>query len=194
MAAKRSFDVVFAALGIMCVCWLIPVVWVGARLSTGLSGFFCQTRVGKNGRLIRVVKFRTMKHIADLHSTVTQNGDPRITRFGRFLRKLKIDELPQLWNVLVGDMSFVGPRPDVPGFADRLEGADRRLLMLRPGITGPATLKYRNEEELLAGVPDPESYNREVIWPDKVKINLQYLDEMSIWVDVGVIWKTITRR
>ena len=126
-----------------------------------------------------------------LDTTVTRSGDPRITPLGRLLRKAKIDELPQLWNVLWGDMSFVGPRPDVPGFADSLVGEERQLLSIRPGITGPATLKYRNEEELLAAAEDPEVYNREVIWPDKVSINLEYIRDWRLSKDLQYIWKTV---
>lgn len=110
---------------------------------------------------------------------------------GRLFRRLKIDELPQLWNVLVGDMSFVGPRPDVPGFADRLEGRERLLLSIRPGITGPATIKYRNEEEILERQSDPETYNREVIWPDKVRINLEYIANWRMADDLKYIWQTV---
>lgn len=124
-------------------------------------------------------------------TTVTTTGDIRITQLGAKLRRWKLDELPQLWNVLKGDMSFVGPRPDVPGFMDRLQGEDRAILTLRPGITGPATLKYRNEEEILSKVPDPETYNSEVIWPDKVKINLQYLHNWSLIGDLRYIKQTV---
>jgi len=124
-------------------------------------------------------------------TTVTKRGDPRITRLGAFFRRTKIDELPQLWNVLIGQMSFVGPRPDVPGFADKLTGNEREVLKLRPGITGPATLKYRNEEELLAAQSDPEKYNREVIFPDKVRINLDYMRNWSLRKDISYIWQTV---
>ena len=111
---------------------------------------------------------------------------------GRFFRKTKIDELPQLWNVLLGHMSFVGPRPDVPGYADKLTGVERAVLSLRPGITGPATLKYRDEEEILATQDDPEQYNREVIYPDKVQINLQYIREWSFLGDLRYILATVS--
>lgn len=118
-------------------------------------------------------------------------GESRITPFGAKLRKYKLDELPELWNVFIGDMSFVGPRPDVPGYADKLEGEDRLILKLRPGITGPASLKYRNEEEILAKVDDPQKYNDEVIYPDKVKINLDYYYNNSLIGDVKLIIQTI---
>jgi len=132
-----------------------------------------------------------MKHVEGVQSTVTTKDDKRITRSGAFFRKTKIDELPQLFNVLFGTMSFVGPRPDVPGFADTLEGEDRVILTLRPGITGPASLKYKDEEALLAKQKDPESYNREVIWPDKVKINKAYIKDWTFKKDIEYLIKTV---
>jgi lipopolysaccharide/colanic/teichoic acid biosynthesis glycosyltransferase len=126
-------------------------------------------------------------------STVTTASDQRVTRVGRMMRRAKIDELPQLYNVLLGQMSFVGPRPDVPGFADKLAGEDRVILTMRPGITGPATLKYRNEEEILASVDDPETYNRDVIFPDKVRLNRQYVQNWSFSQDIWFIWRTVSR-
>jgi len=138
-----------------------------------------------------VIKLRTMHSVAGGGTTVTTAGDARITPIGRFLRRYKLDELPQLINVLRGDMSLVGPRPDVAGFADMLTGSDRMILSVRPGITGPATLKYRNEEELLASVSDPEAYNRNVIWPDKVRINREYVQHFRLRDDLRYIWLTI---
>ena len=134
-----------------------------------------------------------MKPLIGIQTTVTTINDTRITKWGSFFRKTKLDELPSLWNVLQGDMSLVGPRPDVPGYADKLEGSDRRILELRPGITGPATLKYANEEQLLASIDDPIKYNDEVIFPDKVKINLEYLDNWSLWGDSKIIFRTVFR-
>ncbi len=189
--AKRIFDITFAILGLLVAWWLILFAWLLAGIDTKSNGFFTQRRVGKGGRLFWVVKIKTMRPDSYLNTTVTQSGDPRITSLGTFWRRTKIDELPQLWNVLIGDMSFVGPRPDVPGFADTLSGKERAMLLLRPGITGPATLKYRNEEELLAMQDDPERFNREVIFPDKVRINLQYIQEWSFAKDLNYIWKTI---
>jgi lipopolysaccharide/colanic/teichoic acid biosynthesis glycosyltransferase len=135
-----------------------------------------------------------MQDDRNVTTTVTTAVDPRVTSYGKILRKMKLDELPQLVNVLVGDMSFVGPRPDVPGFADRLTGPDRIILSVRPGITGPATLKYRNEEELLAAQPDPEMYNREVIFPDKVRINREYVEHYSFLADMKYILLTLFGR
>ncbi len=186
---KRGFDVTVAAIGLAILWPVILVTWFLARRDTKASGFFCQDRIGKGGKPFKVVKIRTMRAVGG--TTVTVRNDARITPLGAKLRKWKLDELPQLWNVLLGQMSFVGPRPDVPGFMDRLQGDDRRLLVLRPGITGPATLKYRNEEELLADQADPERYNSEVIWPDKVRINLEYLDSWSLRKDLHYIVRTV---
>ncbi len=189
---KRVMDLSLASMGLILFAPVIAAAWIVATFETRKNGFFLQERVGKDGKLFRVVKIRTMREIPGHTSSVTTAADRRITRSGRFFRRYKIDELPQLINVLKGEMSFVGPRPDVPGFADRLEGEDRRLLTLRPGITGPATLKYRNEEEILAKQSDPERFNREVIWPDKVRINLDYMDHWSLKKDLKILWKTLS--
>lgn len=156
----------------------------------GGSIIFTQRRVGQDGRLFTMYKFRSMS-VQHGGSTISVKGESRITPLGAILRKYKLDELPELWNVLIGDMSFVGPRPDVPGYADRLEGEDRNVLKLKPGITGPASLKYRNEEELLARQIDPLKYNNEVIFPDKVRINLNYLYERTFWLDIRIIFCTV---
>lgn len=189
---KRGFDMGGALIGLTLTGWIMIIAAVIARIDTGMSGFFLQTRIGRYGKPFRVIKIRTMRPVAGHETTVTTGHDPRITRWGRFFRRTKIDELPQLINVLLGDMSFVGPRPDVPGFADRLEGDDRIVLMIRPGITGPATLKYRDEEQLLASVPDPERYNREVIFPDKVRINREYIKTWSLRRDLCYLWRTVS--
>jgi lipopolysaccharide/colanic/teichoic acid biosynthesis glycosyltransferase len=188
---KRAFDFFVAFFGLIASGWLILLAFLLASLDTRSNGFFVQERVGQNGRIFRVFKIKTMVAREGVSTTVTKSGDPRITTLGHFFRKTKIDELPQLWNVFVGDMSFVGPRPDVAGFADQLEGADKALLSIRPGITGPATLKYRNEEAFLAEVADPETYNFQVLWPDKVRINLEYIHNWSFRSDLGYIWKTV---
>ena len=156
---KRLFDVIFSFLGLCCLWPVLLVVAILIKLKMpGGPVIFKQKRVGVNGGLFTIYKFRTMT-VAHGGSTVSVAGESRITPLGHVLRKYKLDELPELWNVLIGDMSFVGPRPDVPGYADRLEGEDRNMLKLRPGITGPASLKYANEEELLATVEDPVKYN-----------------------------------
>jgi lipopolysaccharide/colanic/teichoic acid biosynthesis glycosyltransferase len=188
---KRLFDFFLALFGLLATWWLIILAWLAASIDTRSNGFFIQTRVGKGGKLFKVIKIKTMRPTKQPGTTVTKRGDPRITRLGAFFRRTKIDELPQLWNVLIGQMSFVGPRPDVPGFADKLTGDEREVLKLRPGITGPATLKYRDEEELLAAQSDPEKYNREVIFPDKVRINLDYMRNWSLRKDISYIWQTV---
>lgn len=188
---KRFFDFFVALFGLFATFWLIILAWVAASIDTGSNGFFIQRRVGRYGKIFKVIKIKTMRPVATFNTTVTQRGDPRITTLGVFFRSTKIDELPQLWNVLVGDMSFVGPRPDVPGYADQLQGSDRVILSLRPGITGPATLYYRGEEELLAQQDDPEKYNIEVIFPHKVQMNKQYIADYSLLKDVNYIFQTI---
>jgi lipopolysaccharide/colanic/teichoic acid biosynthesis glycosyltransferase len=188
---KRGFDLIISTLGLLLSWWIIFLAWCAACLDTRSNGFFIQKRVGRYGRLFSVVKIRTMRPCRVIRTTVTISDDPRITPLGCFFRRTKIDELPQLWNVFMGHMSFVGPRPDVSGFADMLQGEERALLSIRPGITGPATLKYRNEEELLAAQHDAERYNKEVIWPDKVEINLNYMRNWSLSRDVQYIIKTV---
>lgn len=191
MILKICFDRL-AALGGLLLLW--PVLLVCAILirikMPGGPVIFKQRCVGQYGQLFTMYKFRTMK-VNHSGSTVSVQGESRITPLGAKLRKYKLDELPELWNVLIGDMSLVGPRPDVPGYADKLEGEDRRILLLKPGITGVASLKYRNEEELLAEQNDPQKYNDEVLFPDKVKINIEYLDNWSFGFDIKIITYTI---
>ena len=186
---KRSFDILASAFGLVVFAPVILITWYLAAKDTGASGFFLQTRIGRNAQPFKVVKIRTMQQVVG--TTVTTRNDARITPLGAKFRRWKLDELPQLWNVLKGEMSFVGPRPDVPGYLDRLSGRNSRLLALRPGITGPATLHYRNEEDLLAQQPDPQRYNDEVIWPEKVRINLDYLDNWSFHKDLQLIFRTV---
>lgn len=153
--------------------------------------FFLQERIGQYGKKFNIYKIRTMKQDSDDDNFVTTSNDERILPFGKFLRRTKLDEIVELVNVLKGEMSLVGPRPDVSGYADMLQGEDRKILELRPGITGPASLKYINEEELLAKVDDPKKYNDEIIYPDKVKINLEYYYNRTFWGDIKIIFKTI---
>lgn len=188
---KRSFDIIFSLLGLTFFTPIILLSFFIATFETLSNGFFIQQRVGLNGQLFNVIKIKTMKLSDDSNLTISSTNDPRITKSGFFFRKTKIDELPQLWNVLIGHMSFVGPRPDVPGYADRLKGKDRIILSVRPGITGPAQLVYRNEEEVLAKQDDIIKYNNEVIWPDKVAINIRYIENYSLLRDFYYIWKTI---
>jgi len=189
---KRVFDVVFSVLGIMITSWLMGLAWLIASFETKSNGLFVQERIGKNAKPFLVFKIKTMQNVEGTHATVTQSGDVRITRSGKFFRKTKIDELPQLFNVLFGTMSFVGPRPDVRGFADKLQGEDRMILNVRPGITGPASLKYKDEESILARQENPEAYNRDVIWKDKIYINKNYINQWSFKKDIMYIIKTVT--
>lgn len=188
---KRSFDFCLAFGGILLFGWLIGLAFLLATLETKRNGFFTQERIGQYGKPFQVIKIRTMRESPGCSTTVTTAGDLRITPLGRLFRKTKIDELPQLFNVLIGHMSFVGPRPDVPGFADRLQGDDTIILSVRPGITGPATLKYRKEEQLLQQQDDPEGYNSEVIFPDKVRINKEYVLNYRFLNDLKYIWQTL---
>ena len=191
MVLKYIFDRVAALLGLLLIWWLLIVVAVMIKVKMpGGPAIFKQTRIGRHGKPFTIFKFRTMT-VGHGGSSVSVAGESRITPLGAVLRKYKIDELPELWNVLVGDMSFVGPRPDVPGYADRLQGDDREVLELRPGITGPASLKYRNEEELLAAVDNPQEYNDTVIYPDKVRINRYYLHNYSFISDIKMILCTV---
>ena len=178
------FGLLFLSPVLLFVALLIRIKMPGGPI------IFKQKRVGQYGRLFTMYKFRSMT-VSHSGSSVSVKGESRITPLGVKLRKYKLDELPELWNVLIGDMSFVGPRPDVPGYADKLEGDDRRMLLLKPGITGPASLKYRNEEELLAEQENPQKYNDEVLFPDKVRINIDYMDHWSFGKDVKIIVYTV---
>lgn len=191
MWIKYIFDRVVSLVGLLLIWPLLLVLVLMIRRSMpGAPAIFKQQRVGKDGRLFTMYKFRTMvPHHSG--SSVSVAGENRITPLGEKLRRYKLDELPELWNILIGDMSFVGPRPDVPGYADCLEGEDREILNLRPGITGPASLKYRNEEELLAKVEDPIAYNNEVIYPDKVRLNRYYYHHYSFVMDIRMIFATV---
>ncbi len=191
MLIKYIFDRLLSCIGIIALgpVLLIVAVLIRIKMPDG-PVFFKQKRVGKDGDLFTMFKFRSMT-MSHNGSSVSVAGESRITPLGAKLRKYKLDELPELWNVLIGDMSFVGPRPDVPGYADMLVGEDREVLKLRPGITGPASLKYRNEEEILATVDDPQKYNDEVIYPDKVRINRYYLHHYSFWTDIKMIFATV---
>lgn len=191
MFLKNVFDRVMALLGLI-VLWPVLII-VAVLIRVKMPGgpvIFKQKRVGRNGKLFTMYKFRSMT-VGHGGSSVSVAGESRITPLGAKLRHYKLDELPELWNVLIGDMSFVGPRPDVPGYADQLQGENREVLNLRPGITGPASLKYRDEEDLLSMQPDPQKYNDEVIFPDKVRINRYYLHNYSFIKDIQMIFCTV---
>ena len=208
MILKWIFDRLVAFIGLLFLWPVLLIVAILVKIKMpGGPAFFVQKRVGKDGKLFDCHKFRTMtvKHNG---STVSVAGDSRITPLGAKLRHYKLDELPGLWDVLIGNMSFVGPRPDVPGYADKLTGADRDVLKLRPGITGPATLKYRLEDEMIAeyvaqkhSLGDKREaqeiaveYNDTVIYPDKVRLNLYYLDHYSFVKDFQMILCTVLGR
>jgi lipopolysaccharide/colanic/teichoic acid biosynthesis glycosyltransferase len=187
---KRMFDFLLSLVGILLFWWLIFLAWLVASIETRSNGLFFQNRVGKDGKNFSVIKIKTMYYSKGTSKNITTSNDPRITKIGGFFRRTKIDEFPQLWNVLIGNMSFVGPRPDVSGYADRLFGSDSIILTVRPGITGPASLKYKDEEYLLAEQNDPVKYNDNVIWPDKVEINRNYIRDYQFINDIRYIWQT----
>ncbi|MBA1420206.1 MAG: sugar transferase [Epsilonproteobacteria bacterium] len=189
---KRLFDIVLSIVGIGLTWWIMILAWLVSSFETKSNGLFVQERIGKDAKPFWVFKIKTMNNIEGIDTTVTKSGDVRITKSGKFFRNIKIDELPQLFNVLFGRMSFVGPRPDVKGFADALECEDRIILSVRPGITGPASLKYKDEESILATQKNPEAYNRDIIWKDKVQINKKYINEWSLKKDMIYIIKTVT--
>lgn len=187
---KRVFDFFAALIGLIILGPVILIISVLIKSLMPGPVFFFQERTGRYGVPFTIVKFRTMK-IGHKGSTISVKGEDRITALGAILRKYKLDELPELWNVLIGDMSLVGPRPDTAEFTNRLGEEEKIILELRPGITGPASLKYANEEELLATVPDPYKYTDEIIWPDKVKINMEYYHKRSFCGDIMFIFKTL---
>ena len=187
---KRSFDIIASFFSIILCFFPILVLIMLASLSTKDFGLFTQQRVGRNAKLFRIFKIRTMKYSHD-ENFITLKDDLRLTAFGKFLRKYHLDELPQVFNVLKGDMSFVGPRPDVAGYADLLQGDNRIILSIRPGITGPATLKFRNEDVILSQQKDPKKYNDTIIWKEKVKINKEYILNWTFLGDLNFIFKTI---
>ena len=189
---KRLFDIFASLFGIILLSPVLLAIAVLIKILMPGPIFFRQIRSGRHGKPFSICKFRTMT-LNHNGNTISVKGERRITPLGAKLRKYKIDELPELWNVLKGDMSFVGPRPDMPEYASRLVGDERQIMELRPGITSPATLVYSNEEEMLASVPDPQKFNDEVIWPDKVRMNLTYYHNHSFSGDLKVIIRTLIR-
>ena len=194
MILKYIFDRLVSLIGLL-VLWPVLII-VAILIKVKMPGgpvLFVQKRVGRFGKLFTVHKFRSMtvRKETDAVTGVAAAETARITPLGEKLRKYKLDELPELWDVLIGKMSFVGPRPDIPGYADQLQGEDREILKLRPGITGPASLKYRNEEDILASVDNPQQYNDEIIYPDKVRLNRYYLHHYSFIKDIQMIFCTV---
>lgn len=195
MKGKYLFDRAVAFFGLVCLSpvFLIVAILIKKRMPGG-PVIFKQKRVGQYGRLFTVYKFRSMKVAGEGTTSIASTEENRITPLGKKLRRYKLDELPELWNVLRGDMSFVCSRPDVPGYADKLKGKDRDILKLKPGITGPASLKYRQEEDLLNTVENPQEYNDKIIYPDKVRLNLYYLEHYSFFKDIEMIVCTVLGR
>jgi lipopolysaccharide/colanic/teichoic acid biosynthesis glycosyltransferase len=195
VSAKRLFDVTMAASGLLLIAPLLAVVPVLIRLDSSGPVIFRQTRVGRGFRPFTIYKFRTMTSAAGkLGGPLTFAGDPRITRVGRWLRATKIDELPQLFNVLRGDMSLVGPRPELPEYVDIFRDHFALLLRVRPGITDPASLRYRNESALLAAAPDPELEYRQRILPDKLRLSTEYAEHSTLRTDIALIFQTLFSR
>lgn len=188
---KRGFDVLSSIFLIVCLGWLLLLLILVATIDTKKIGVFTQKRIGYLGKNFLIFKIRTMKENTAILNHVTTTNDSRLTTFGKLLRMHKLDELPQLLNVLFGQMSFVGPRPDVSGFADKLTGKDRIILTVKPGITGPASLKFKKEEELLALQDNPAEYNRKVIWPQKVILNKEYVENYTLKEDIVILIKTL---
>src|SRR5580698_1036748 len=200
-SGKRMFDIAASALGLLVLSPLLVVLSGLIRLTSRGPALFLQERVGQGGKPFRIVKFRSMQDqpgLAQVESSsdgfagpfITSAEDPRITPVGRILRRFKLDELPQLWNVLRGDMSLVGPHPEVPHYVASYSASQGRVLTVRPGITDPASVAYRHEEDLLAGRSDPDSYYRQVILPDKLRLNLEYLSKISFLSDLSLMLRT----
>jgi lipopolysaccharide/colanic/teichoic acid biosynthesis glycosyltransferase len=188
---KRMFDILASAIGLLALSPLFIIVAVLIKLTSLGPVLYFQTRVGREGILFRIAKFRSMQHNAEqIGSSITWSGDVRVTGVGNVLRFLKIDELPQLWNVLKGEMSFVGPRPELPAHVRFYDARQRRVLAVRPGITDLASIKYRHEERLLRTSPDPETFYKNVILPDKLDLNLRYLERLSFSYDLLMLAKT----
>jgi lipopolysaccharide/colanic/teichoic acid biosynthesis glycosyltransferase len=191
-AFKRLYDIAFSGVGLLLLSPLLVFLAVLVKLSDSGPIFYRQERVGLGGRRFRIWKFRSMVVNADrLGIAVTRDGDPRITRVGRLLRKTKLDELPQLWNVFTGDMSLVGPRPEVPRYVEHYNLEQQQILQLKPGITDLATLRFRNEEELLKAAEDTERFYIEFCIPRKIELNLEYARQAGLWADTLIILRTL---
>lgn len=188
---KRAFDIIASGLGLIVLSPLFLILAIWIKLDSKGPVFYRQVRVGLHNKDFRIFKFRSMRVGADKGSLVTIGGrDPRVTRSGYWIRKFKLDELPQLINVFLGDMSLVGPRPEVRHYVDYWTPDQMRVLDVRPGITDPASIKFRNENELMEKAGDPEKYYIEVIMQEKIKLYLEYVNNHSFWGDIGLIFKT----
>ena len=192
MLAKYIFDRIVALTAMILLSPVILILFIIHKIAMPGGAFvFKQERIGQHGKPFMIYKIRTMYDNAEQGGSVSTYDDPRITPFGRWLRETKLDTILELINVLKGEMSFVGPRPDVAGYADKLQGNDRKILELRPGITGPASIKYSHEDKILAQQKDPKKYNDEIIYPDKVRINLDYYENWSFFLDIKIIFQTL---
>lgn len=188
---KRLFDIVASGCGLLALSPMLLIVALWVKLDSKGPIFYRQVRVGKHNKDFRIFKFRSMRVGADKGSLVTIGGrDPRVTRSGYFIRKYKLDELPQLINVFVGDMSLVGPRPEVRRYVDYWTPQQMRVLDVRPGITDPASIKFRNENELMEQADDPEDYYIHIIMQEKIRLYLEYVDNASFWYDIKLIFQT----
>ncbi|MBU5454988.1 sugar transferase [Caproiciproducens sp. MSJ-32] len=193
-AIKRIFDIIVSLIGIIIISPILLIVAISIKLDSEGSVLFLQKRIGKDGKPFNIYKFRTMVTNAEkLGAQITVGKDNRITRVGAFLRKYKIDELPQLFNVLKGDMSLVGPRPEVPKYVELYTEEERRVLEVRPGITDLASIRYRDENDILGKVENPEEYYIKVIMKDKLKLNLEYIEKSNVFYDIYLIIKTIIK-
>jgi lipopolysaccharide/colanic/teichoic acid biosynthesis glycosyltransferase len=191
---KRGFDVVSSLIGIILLFPFLVILWISIQLESSGGGFYRQVRVGKNGIEFRLWKFRTMQTGSDKKGLLTIGGrDSRVTRIGFYLRKYKLDELPQLINVLVGDMSIVGPRPEVRKYVELYTPDQRRVLSVKPGITDYASIEYSNENELLAQSENPEKTYIDEVLPAKLELNMQYIHSMSMITDIQIILNTIKK-
>ncbi|UUC47029.1 sugar transferase [Flavobacterium cerinum] len=186
---KRLFDIVFALLLLIAFSGILVLTWLISAWATRSGGIFLQQRIGQYGKPFTIIKLKTMRFLA----ADTDQVKAIIPPVSAFFRKYKLDELPQLINILIGQMSFVGPRPDIPGYYDKLIGDERKILELKPGLTSEASIKYSNEEEILKNIPNPEKFNDEVIFPDKIKMNLHYYYNRSFIGDLKVIFNTLLR-
>lgn len=190
--AKRAFDFLSALLGLILLFPFFLLIGLLIKLDSAGPVFYLQERVGEKGKLFNLFKFRTMRMGADKSTAITVgNRDPRITRFGYYLRKFKVDELPQLINVVIGNMSLVGPRPELKKFVDLYSSEQRKVIAVKPGITDYASIKFRNENELLAGKTDPVEFYIEQIMPVKLELNLKYIQNQSFLLDIKIIYQTI---
>lgn len=190
---KRALDCLASTLGLVLLSPFLLAIALAIRLTSPGPAFFGHVRVGRGGKLFHTWKFRSMIAGADkLGPSVTASGDPRITRIGRFLRKWKLDELPQLWNVLRGDMSLVGPRPEVPTYVAHYNEEQRKVLSVRPGMTDPASITFRNEEELIASAGKQKNYYENVILPAKLQLSLAYVEQLSLKMDLRLILQTVS--